>query len=79
MDEKEILLQKFADANRRLMLAQEQLAIANKKLKQKEQVCHFLSRIVILRFLSFWKNTAFFRFPGLRLSGFANTATGVKI
>ncbi len=29
-DEKEILLQKFADANRRLLLAQEQLDIANK-------------------------------------------------
>jgi len=37
MDEKEILLQKFADANRRLMLAQEQLAIANKKLKEYEE------------------------------------------
>lgn len=36
-DEKEILLQKFADANRRLMLAQEQLAIANKKLKEYEE------------------------------------------
>jgi CheY-like chemotaxis protein len=36
-DEKEILLQKYADANRRLMLAQEQLAIANKKLKEYEE------------------------------------------
>ena len=36
-DEKEILLQKFADANRRLKLAQEQLAIANKKLKEYEE------------------------------------------
>ena len=36
-DEKEILLQKFADANRKLMLAQEQLAIANKKLKEYEE------------------------------------------
>ena len=36
-NEKEILLQKFADANRRLMLAQEQLAIANKKLKEYEE------------------------------------------
>lgn len=36
-DEKEILLQKFADANRRLMLTQEQLAIANKKLKEYEE------------------------------------------
>lgn len=36
-DEREILLQKFADANRRLMLAQEQLAIANKKLKEYEE------------------------------------------
>lgn len=36
-DEKEILLQKFAEANRRLMLAQEQLAIANKKLKEYEE------------------------------------------
>jgi CheY-like chemotaxis protein len=36
-DEKEILLQKFADANRRLKLAQEQLEIANKKLKEYEE------------------------------------------
>ena len=36
-DEKEILLQKFADANRRLKLAQEQLAIASKKLKEYEE------------------------------------------
>lgn len=36
-DEKEILLQKFADVNRRLMLAQEQLAIANNKLKEYEE------------------------------------------
>ncbi len=36
-DEKEILLQKFADANRKLMLANEQLAIANKKLKEYEE------------------------------------------
>ena len=36
-DEKEILLQKFADANRRLLLAQEQLDIANKKLKEYEE------------------------------------------
>lgn len=35
-DEKEILLQKFADANRKLMLANEQLQIANKKLKEYE-------------------------------------------
>ena len=33
-DEKEVLLQKFADANRKLLLANEQLAIANKKLKE---------------------------------------------
>ena len=36
-DEKEILLQKFADANRKLLLANEQLAIANKKLKEYEE------------------------------------------
>ena len=36
-DEKEILLQKFADANRKLLLVQEQLAIANKKLKEYEE------------------------------------------
>ena len=36
-DEKEILLQKFADANRKLMLANEQLTIANKKLKEYEE------------------------------------------
>ncbi len=36
-DEREILLQKFADANRRLLLANEQLAIANKKLKEYEE------------------------------------------
>ena len=33
-DEREILLQKFADVNRKLLLANEQLAIANKKLKE---------------------------------------------
>ena len=33
-DEKEILLQKFADANRRLLLAQEQLDIANGRLNK---------------------------------------------
>ena len=36
-DEREILLQKFADANRKLLLANEQLAIANKKLKEYEE------------------------------------------
>lgn len=36
-DEKELLLQKFTDVNRRLVLAQEQLAIANKKLKEYEE------------------------------------------
>ena len=36
-DEREILMQKFADANRKLMLANEQLAIANKKLKEYEE------------------------------------------
>ncbi len=36
-DEREVLLQKFADANRKLMLANEQLAIANKKLKEYEE------------------------------------------
>ncbi len=35
--EKEILLQKFADVNRRLKLATEQLEIANKKLKEYEE------------------------------------------
>ncbi|WP_051652028.1 ATP-binding protein [Prevotella sp. P6B1] len=35
--EKDILLQKYADANRRLTLAQEQLAIANQKLKEYEE------------------------------------------
>jgi len=36
-EEKEILLQKFADANRKLSLVSEQLAIANKKLKEYEE------------------------------------------
>ena len=36
-NEKEILLQKYADVNRRLILANEQLAIANKKLKEYEE------------------------------------------
>ena len=36
-DEKELLLQKYTDVNRRLLLAQEQLAIANKKLKEYEE------------------------------------------
>ena len=36
-DEREILLQKFADVNRKLLLANEQLAIANKKLKEDEE------------------------------------------
>ena len=35
--EKEILLQKFAEVNRRLKLANEQLEIANKKLKEYEE------------------------------------------
>ncbi len=35
--EKEILLQKFAEVNRRLKLATEQLEIANKKLKEYEE------------------------------------------
>lgn len=35
--EKEILLQKFAEANRRLMIANEQLEQANKKLKEYEE------------------------------------------
>ena len=36
-DEREILLQKFADVNRKLLLANEQLAIANNKLKEYEE------------------------------------------
>ena len=36
--EKEILLQQYADANRKLTLAQEQLAIANQKLKEYEEM-----------------------------------------
>lgn len=36
-DEREILLQKFADANRKLMLVNEQLSIANRKLKEYEE------------------------------------------
>ena len=36
-EEKEILLQKFADANRKLALVSEQLAIANQKLKEYEE------------------------------------------
>ena len=36
-NEKEILLQKYADVNRRLILANEQLAIANQKLKEYEE------------------------------------------
>ena len=36
-DEKEVLLQKFADANRKLLLVTEQLSIANKKLKEYEE------------------------------------------
>ena len=35
--EKEILLQKFAEVNRKLKLANEQLDIANKKLKEYEE------------------------------------------
>ena len=35
--EKEILLQKFAEVNRKLKLATEQLEIANKKLKEYEE------------------------------------------
>ena len=35
--EKEILLQKYSDLNRKLTLAQEQLAIANEKLKEYEE------------------------------------------
>ena len=37
ISEKEILLQKFAEVNRRLKLATEQLEIANKKLKEYEE------------------------------------------
>ncbi|MCH5309421.1 MAG: response regulator [Prevotella sp.] len=36
-DEKEILLQKFAEANRKLMAANEQLEQANRKLKENEE------------------------------------------
>ncbi len=36
-DEKELLLQKFADLNRRFLLANEQLTIANQKLKEYEE------------------------------------------
>ena len=36
-NEKEVLLQKFADVNRKLKLAYEQLEIANKKLKEYEE------------------------------------------
>ena len=36
-DEKEILMQKFADANHRLNLAYQELEQANKKLKEYEE------------------------------------------
>ncbi len=36
-DEREILLEKFAEANRRLQIVNEQLAIANRKLKEYEE------------------------------------------
>jgi len=36
-DEREILLQKFAEANKKLLLVNEQLEIANKKLKEYEE------------------------------------------
>lgn len=36
-NEKDILLQKYADLNRRLILANEQLSIANRKLKEYEE------------------------------------------
>lgn len=36
-DEREILLEKFAEANRRLQLVNEQLAVANRKLKEYEE------------------------------------------
>ncbi len=36
-NEKDILLQKYADLNRRLILAKEQLSIANQKLKEYEE------------------------------------------
>ena len=36
-DEREILLQKFADVNRKLMIANEQLELANKKIKEYEE------------------------------------------
>ena len=39
-NEKEILLQKYAECNRRLILANEQLAIANQKLKEYEEKAH---------------------------------------
>ena len=35
--ERELLLQKFAEVNRKLKLAQEQLEIANKKIKEFEE------------------------------------------
>jgi signal transduction histidine kinase len=36
-NEKELLLQRFAEVNRKLKLAQEQLDIANKKIKEYEE------------------------------------------
>ena len=36
-NERELLLQKFAEVNRKLKLAQEQLEIANKKIKEYEE------------------------------------------
>ena len=39
-NEKEILLQKYAECNRRLILANEQLAIATQKLKEYEEKAH---------------------------------------
>ena len=38
MDEKEILLQKFAEANRKLIVAKEKLEAANRKLKEYEEM-----------------------------------------
>ena len=37
MDEKESLIQKLAEANRRLAMTQEQLAVATRKLKEYEE------------------------------------------